>query len=421
MPQQKVASNSVNSAAVPPSSPLREILVDHQHDIERWFDRQWQKTPPPFYSSVDLRNAGFKLAPIDTNLFPAGFNNLNLTFSPLAEQAIRATIAEICPNVTRLLLIPESHSRNTFYFESLASLLEILKQAGLSVRIASLDPDITGAITITLPSQRQITLERLERTGNRIGVSNFEPDHVILNNDLSNGVPNILQQLEQPITPSPQLGWSNRLKSAHFACYQHVCNEFSVMLDCDPWLFNPLFDKCPEVNFMTQEGQHCLYTRAQQLLHKIKYKYEQYGINHKPFLVVKADAGTYGMAVTMIRDPEELLMFNRKQRTRMSTIKGGKPVTKAIIQEGVHSLDTVGVEKAAAEPVIYAIGREIIGSFYRVHQQKAADENLNAPGMTFAPLPLSDTFCPYRVVAKLAILAAARETAALDKARQDQE
>jgi oxygen-independent coproporphyrinogen-3 oxidase len=27
---------------------------------------------------VDLRNAGFKLAPVDTNLFPAGFNNLNL-------------------------------------------------------------------------------------------------------------------------------------------------------------------------------------------------------------------------------------------------------------------------------------------------------------------------------------------------------
>ena len=34
--------------------------------------------------SVDLRNAGFKLAPVDTNLFPGGFNNLNQDFLPLA-------------------------------------------------------------------------------------------------------------------------------------------------------------------------------------------------------------------------------------------------------------------------------------------------------------------------------------------------
>ena len=29
---------------------------------------QWQEHAVPFYASVDLRNAGFKLAPVDTNL-----------------------------------------------------------------------------------------------------------------------------------------------------------------------------------------------------------------------------------------------------------------------------------------------------------------------------------------------------------------
>ena len=30
----------------------------------------------PLYTSVDIRDAGFKLSIVDTNLFPAGFNNV---------------------------------------------------------------------------------------------------------------------------------------------------------------------------------------------------------------------------------------------------------------------------------------------------------------------------------------------------------
>ena len=47
------------------SGPLRHIeshLLEHQADIESWFRKQWLETPAPFYASVDLRNAGFKLA-----------------------------------------------------------------------------------------------------------------------------------------------------------------------------------------------------------------------------------------------------------------------------------------------------------------------------------------------------------------------
>jgi glutamate--cysteine ligase len=44
------------------------------------------------FGSVDLRNAGFKLAPVDTNLFPGGFNNLNPAFLPLCVQAAMSAI-----------------------------------------------------------------------------------------------------------------------------------------------------------------------------------------------------------------------------------------------------------------------------------------------------------------------------------------
>ena len=32
--------------------------------IERWFRLEWMEHTPPFYTSVDLRNAGFKMAPV---------------------------------------------------------------------------------------------------------------------------------------------------------------------------------------------------------------------------------------------------------------------------------------------------------------------------------------------------------------------
>ncbi|HEY0914326.1 MAG TPA: glutamate--cysteine ligase, partial [Solimonas sp.] len=58
------------TAQTGPLQQLEATLLRQVPDIEAWFRSQWQKHKPPFYSSVDLRNAGFKLAPVDTNLFP---------------------------------------------------------------------------------------------------------------------------------------------------------------------------------------------------------------------------------------------------------------------------------------------------------------------------------------------------------------
>ncbi len=390
--------------------------------VEAWFRQQWSKSQPPIYGSMDLRNAGFKIAPVDTNLFPAGFNNLNIHEMPLYVQAMQATIAEIAPDITRLLLIPESHTRNPFYFESIGVLQEILLQSGFEVRIGSINPEVTGTQIHNLPSGRQIKLEPLIRLGNTVTVDpRFETCCILLNNDLSSGVPEILQNLNQKILPPVQLGWTTRLKSEHFAHYQAVCEQFSRAIAIDPWLIMPYFDQCPDVDFQNPEGQECLILRASALLERIKKKYEEYEVKHQPFLVIKADQGTYGMAVMMIDDPEQLRHLNHKQRQKMSTIKGGKQVTKAIIQEGVHTFETAGVEGSVAEPVIYTIGRYVVGGFYRVHKNRGPRENLNAPGMNFAPLPLQNHchiaqcsnlpshFYAYGVLARLALLAAAKE------------
>ncbi len=410
------------------TGPLQKIeshLLTYQPSIERWFRSQWQQSPAPFYGSVDLRNAGFKLAPVDTNLFPAGFNNLNPAFLSLSVQAVQATIERVCPNAGGVLVIPENHTRNMFYFESLAALVEILSMAGLRVRIGSLLPDLHEPRTIELASGRSIILEPLIRRGNKISVSDFDPCIVLLNNDFSSGPPAILENLEQPIIPPLSLGWWRRLKSSHFAHYHRVATEFAGLVHIDPWLINPIFRKCGKIDFQKREGEECLANNIEEVLDGMQAKYREYGIDQEPFVIVKADAGTYGMAIMTVKSPDEVRDLNRKQRTKMAHLKEGQAVTDVLVQEGVYTFETWGATNAVAEPVVYMIDRFVVGGFYRVHTERGPDENLNAPGMRFEPLAFAGPCCypdPYQapdsnpnrfyaygVIARLALLAAARE------------
>jgi glutamate--cysteine ligase len=417
----------LTTALTGPLLELERHLLERQVPIETWLRSQWIETPAPFYASVDLRNAGFKLAPVDTNLFPAGFNNLSPAFLPLCIQAAQYAVEQIRPTTRNVLLVPESHTRNRFYLQSLATLQAILTKAGFSVRIGSLIEDLSAPERVEIGPGRHLTLEPLRREGNRVGVGDFFPCLVILNNDLAGGRPAVLEDLEQPVIPPLGLGWSNRLKSDHFAEYQRVALEFARLVDIDPWVINPLFRDCGSVDFMKRDGEQCLVDNAADLLAEVRAKYAAYHLDHAPFLIVKADPGTYGMGIMTVRSPEELHELNRKQRTRMASTKGGKAVTRVILQEGVYSFETVGPDQAVAEPVVYMMDHFVVGGFYRVHTGRGPDESLNAPGMHFEPLSFAEPcntpdaseapdagpnrFYAYGVIARLALLAAARELA----------
>lgn len=426
------ALNTVPHLTTALTGALRELethLLAAETRIEQWFHTEWLKTPPPVYGSVDLRNAGFKLAPVDTNLFPAGFNNLNPAFLPLCTQAIHAAIADRCRSACRVLIVAESHTRNLYYFESLAVLAHIIERAGFEVRIGSLRADLTGPETVELPSGQRVTVAPIERNGRRVGQGAFNPCVVLLNNDLSAGRPAVLEDLEQPVLPPPALGWTNRLKSAHFAHYARVAAEFATLVDIDHWLLDPLFRKCGQIDFQHREGEDCLARNVELLLDDIGANYRRYGIQLAPFVIVKADAGTYGMNIMTVRSPDDVRELNRKQRTRMAVGKEGRPVSDVLVQEGVYTFETIGPEQAVAEPVVYMIDRFVVGGFYRVHKTRGTDENLNAPGMHFEALAFEQTctapdckqepdappnrFYAYGVVARLALLAAAREMADL--------
>jgi glutamate--cysteine ligase len=103
------------TALTGPINELEQRILESMPAIERWFRLEWMEHTPPFYTSVDLRNAGFKLAPVDTNLFPGGFNNLTPEMLPLAVQAAMAAIEKICPEAKNLLLMPEKPHAQHFY------------------------------------------------------------------------------------------------------------------------------------------------------------------------------------------------------------------------------------------------------------------------------------------------------------------
>ncbi|TXH05218.1 MAG: glutamate--cysteine ligase [Nevskiaceae bacterium] len=417
------------TAQTGPLLALESTLLARAADIEAWFRAQWQRTVPPFYSSVDLRNAGFKLAPVDTNLFPGGFNNLNPAFEPLCVQALQTAIQRVCPTAKGILLVPENHTRNKFYLENVATLFGLIQKAGYKVHIGTLIPEITEPTELTLEiSGRKLLLEPIQRDEAHVSVGGFTPCSILLNNDLSAGIPEILKDLDQDIIPPMGLGWHARTKSSHFGFYRDVAREFGEHLGIDPWLVDPLFRNCGQINFAKREGEDCLIGNVEMLLQDIRAKYDQYGIKDEPFVIIKSDAGTYGMGVMTARSAADVRNMNRKARTHMSSAKEGRDVTGAIIQEGVHTTETLGADNATAEPVVYMIDHFVVGGFYRLNSQRGAQENLNAPGMRFEPLafetPCShpdpncgpderpNRFYAYGVVARLAALAAAREIAA---------
>ncbi len=418
------------TALTGPINELEQRILDSMPAIERWFRLEWMEHTPPFYSSVDIRNAGFKLAPVDTNLYPGGWNNLTPAMLPLAVQAAMAAIEKICPEARNLLIIPENHKRNTFYLSNIAQLRRIFHMAGLNVRIGSIDPDIKKITTIDLPDGESVKLEPVIRSRRRLGVKDFDPCTILLNNDLRAGVPGILEDLhEQYLLPPLHAGWFTRRKSRHFQSYEEVAKRFGKLIGVDPWLINPMFNKCGEADLSHASGIECVTSNVDALLSKIKRKYKEYGINEKPFVVVKADDSSAGMGIMTVRDVKDLAGMQLGAQEADGDVAVAQQLAEVIVQEGV--LTNERINEAMAEPVVYMMDRYVVGGFYRVHAGRGIDENLNAPGSRFVPLAFAESthlpqpgmrpgasapnrFYMYGVIGRLAMLAASYELEATD-------
>ncbi|MBP6763452.1 MAG: glutamate--cysteine ligase [Rubrivivax sp.] len=416
----------LTTALTGPINELEARILDSMPAIERWFRLEWMEHTPPFYTAVDLRNAGFKLAPVATDLFPGGFNNLTPEMLPLAVQAAMAAIEKICPEAKNLLLVPGADIQSTFYLMSLQRLVRIFTQAGLNVRLGSVDATVLAPTALALPDGSELTLEPLLRKRGRLGLKDFDPCTILLNNDLAAGTPRALQHLhEQYLLPPLHASRAVRRKSRHFQSYEEVAKKFAKLLGMDPWLINPMHGSCGQVSFDQAEGLECVRSHVDALLIKIRRKYKEYGINEKPFVVLKADHGHDGLGVLMLRDAKDLDTLHPQARERYGT----DAATELIVQEGVQTLERI--HSAVAEPVVMMIDRYVVGGYYRVHAERGADQDLCGPGSSFVPLAFAESsqlprpgvkpgasapnrFYMYGVIGRLAMLAASYELEATD-------
>ncbi|RFO96323.1 glutamate--cysteine ligase [Rhodoferax lacus] len=416
------------TALTGPINELEQRVLDSMPAIERWFRLEWMEHTPPFYCSVDVRNAGFKLAPVDTDLYPRGWNNLTPAMLPLAVQAAMAAIEKICPEARNLLIIPENDLGNTFYLANLQQMARIFHMAGLNVRFGSISPEVKKSTTFKLPDGDTLVLEPVIRTRGRVGVKDFDPCTILLNNDLVAGVPGILEDLsEQYLLPPLHASWSTRRRSTHFKTYEEVAKRFGKLIGVDPWLINPMFDRCGGVDLGTDEGLEALTARVETLLAKVKKKYKEYGIKERAFVVVKADNLGGSAGLMSVRDAKDVNALAKKAHGAAGSPFQG--VQELILQEGVLTLERMNA--AVAEPVVYMMDRYVVGGFYRIHAERGIDEDLNAPGSAYVPLAFDQSthlpqlgvrpgasapnrFYMYGVIGRLAMLAASYELEATD-------
>ncbi|MDO4794644.1 MAG: glutamate--cysteine ligase [Brachymonas sp.] len=419
-----------------PINELEQRIIDSMPATERWFRLEWMEHTPAFYCAADIHNAGFKLAAVETNLYPSGWCHLSEATLPLAVQAAQAAIERICPEARNLLLIPENQMHDATYLNNVAQLVRIFRMAGLNVRLGSISNDIKEPTRVDWPQAQALgeplLLEPVIRSERRVGLKNFDPCTVLINNDLQAGAPGILEELyEQYILPPVHAGWRVRRRSRHLACYEEVGKRFGRMLGIDPWLIAPLFSPCGELDLAQAADKETLRGHVDALLSRLRRKYKEYGIPEKPFVSIKADQGAAaGMKGITVYSVDELDRHLPHLGGHLPASQDSQPENAGrvdlVLQEGVPSHERI--EQAAAKPVVYMLDRYVVGGFYRLHgpsgDAKAGaaqhvplsfDEKNQLPDPGVKPgASVPNRFYMYGVVARLAMLAASYELEATD-------
>lgn len=336
---------------------------------------------------MDIRHSGPKIAPVDINCFPAGFSLLCKEDFDMGVRAFRETLSRRLPGAKTVALVPEFHTVNVGYIENLFALQTMLRMAGYETTIVSLHPEQTvSRVTVDLPEGKQLVLEKGRIENGKLVSESGTADAVILNHDLMGGPPPELLQTSQPVLPKIGLGWHRRSKYRSFEIYNGLASEFADTIGVDPFVLTVETRIVTGVNFLTGEKLDSLSAGVDALVADLKSLYAAKPTGYDPYVVVKSDAGTYGMSVMEAESGEELLRLNRKQRNSMHVTKGKAPVSAVILQEGIPTADRLN--EFVIEPVLYRIGHKSIGAFFRSHGTKSERQNLNARGAQFQKICL---------------------------------
>jgi len=360
---------------------IEEVVkkIKEKHDeIEKWLKAKTKNIP--IYSSFDIRDSGHKAVVVDSNAFPAGFNNLCIRTCDIASENIRFYIENQFEKVKTIGLIAE-YTKNPYYYDNIITIKYILENAGFQTETGIFDLSNTTA-TISSFSKGELKLKVIKKRDKKLIFDSFTPDLILLNDDLSTTDHVWLEDCRQYIAPTVKLGWFKRKKHRHFAIKNRLIKELSDLIGIDRCFIGAYFEFVSEVNFKTREKFDEIAAKIDSVIYQIQRKYDEYNITEKPFVFVKGDSSTYGMNAIPFRSGSEFLKINSRERTKLHKSKGGKIVTEVMIQEGVRSIDRINGN--VAEPVIYCVGDAPVGGFFRINPMRSDKENLNSKGMSFS-------------------------------------
>jgi glutamate--cysteine ligase len=235
----------------------------------------------------------------------------------------------------------------------------------------------------------------------------FEFEAILLNNDQSVPLEVNWKSIKTPVLPAPYVGWFKRQKIHHFAKYRETANRFCAHFDINPDLIQAHFSSVENVDFNTKEGLEEIGKEVDKVLATLP---------QGSSVFVKASQGTYGMGISVVTSGEEIISMNRKVRNKMDVGKNNLKFTSVLIQEGVETI--LKYDDAPAEVTIYLVDGKSSGGFMRTNPLKGTQANLNAQGMIYQKLCLSDVKqdcdytikeAVYSVIARLSVLAASYE------------
>jgi len=401
---------------------LYNCLKEQKGKITSWYNDKVKSLGEenislPLFSSFDMRDSGYKASIVDSNVFPSGFNNLDLKSQLYASTRFFNYLSSISPEKD-VLIISENHTRNTYYFDNIHILSCILNTAGFNTYFGYIEGKNNSHPTLVLEKYGEsLKIEKIFRDNGRVYTDSFYDGIIILNNDLSVNRPEILNDVHQHVLPSISLGWYNRKKSTHFQFFNGLIEELASLMSFDPWFLKTIFTFVDDINFKEKDSLDDVAKAVDLIIEKISFKYEEFDIREEPFVFVKNNSGTYGLGIICVSSGEEIMNLNSKKRKKMIYGKERSRIDSVLIQEGVYS--NYFMHNSPAEPVLYNVGGEVIGGFMRVNKLQDRDKNLNTRGMSFQklvennqtrPIILKNSeFSLYSLLTKIADLAIAYE------------
>ena len=364
-------------------------IVRNLESVKEWFRSQRLSLDIPIYSSYDIRDSGFKAVNVDANIYPAGFNNICRIDRDNTGEIMKGYLERHYDGKVRnVLVLTEEHTNNPYYWDNIRALRAILVDAGLNVRIAVPRGEPCSSLKMKSASGEDVDVDVACIQGGQISVKDFSPDLIVSNNDFSEFYGEWGTTISSPMNPPRELGWYQRKKSTYFEHYNRLATEFAKIINVDPWLVTVETELFPDFDIADENSRARLAEKVQGMIDRIAKKYKEHGIDQKPFVFVKNNAGTYGLGVIRVTSGEDVMTLNNKTRKKMKAAKGGRDIEEVIIQEGVPSI--VRSEGITAEPTIYMLGCQLAGGFLRSHAEKDETESLNSPGAVYKRLCVSD-------------------------------